>query len=70
MEESLKNDALSVELRHWLELLKKHHLKPDAPLPRVPGVIRILLLRKRFARLRDGAMEITVEGIDALNRRA
>lgn len=64
------DDILSDELLHWLELLKKHHLKKDAPLPQVPGVIRILLIKKKLARLRDGAMEITVEGIETLNRRA
>jgi hypothetical protein len=64
------NQNLADELLHWLELLKKHHLKKDAPMPAVPGVIRILLIRKRLARIRDGEMEITVEGIDHLNRRA
>lgn len=65
------DSPLSNELAHWLELLKKHRAnKDDTPLPKVPGVIRILLIRKRLARIRDGAMEITVEGIDALNRRA
>jgi hypothetical protein len=62
--------ALAVELRHWLGLLKKHHLQRDAAQPCVPGVIRILLIRRRLARLRDGTMEITVEGIEHLNRRA
>jgi hypothetical protein len=64
------NQNLADELLHWLELLKKHHLKKDDPMPAVPGVIRILLIRKRLARIRDGEMEITVEGIDHLNRRA
>ena len=64
------NESLSDELVHWLELLRKHHLKRDGAVPRVPGVIRILLIRKNLARIRDGSMEITVEGIDALNRRA
>jgi hypothetical protein len=35
----------------------------------VPGVIRILLIKKKLARLRDGAIEITVEGIEELRRR-
>ena len=64
------DDILSDELLHWLELLKKHRLKKDEPLPPVPGVIRILLINKKLARLRDGAMEITVEGIEELNKRA
>ncbi len=63
-------EELSDELLHWLELLRKHHLKKDEPVPKVPGVMRILLIRKKLARIRNGAMEITVEGIDALNRRA
>lgn len=64
------NESLSDELVHWLELLRKHHLKRVGVVPRVPGVIRILLIKKNLARIRDGAMEITVEGIEALNRRA
>ena len=64
------NDHLSDELLHWLELLKKRHLKKDADLPPVPGVIRILLIRKKLARLRNGGIEITVEGIEELNKRA
>lgn len=64
------DDVLSNELRHWLDLLRKHHLKKDTPLPRVPGVIRILLIRKNLARLRDGVLEITVDGIEELNKRA
>jgi hypothetical protein len=63
-------DPLSDELVHWLELLRRHHLKPTEPVPEVPGVIRILLIRKKLARLRAGAIEITVDGIDVLNRRA
>jgi hypothetical protein len=64
------DDILSDEQLHWLELLKKQRSQKDAPPPRVPGVIRILLIKKKLARLRDGAIEITVEGIEELHRRA
>ena len=62
-------DYLSEEMLHWLELLKEHRLKGTQPPPQVPGVIRILLIRKQLARLRDGAIEITVDGIEELHRR-
>jgi hypothetical protein len=64
------SNNLSEELLHWLELLRTRHLKKDAPMPQVPGVIRILLIKKKLARIRNGAIEITVEGIEELHKRA
>jgi len=64
------SDHLSDEMLHWLELLRNQHLKKGASAPEVPGAIRILLIRRNLARLRDGAVEITVEGVEELLRRA
>jgi hypothetical protein len=64
------SDQLSDELRHWLELLRMRHLNADAPPLQIPGVIRILLIKKKLARLRNGTIEITVDGIEELHRRA
>jgi hypothetical protein len=67
---TVTSDQLSDEMLDWLETLRKNRLQKDQPPPQVPGVIRILLIRKKLARLRDGVLEITVEGIEELRRRA
>lgn len=64
------SEQLSEELRHWLDLLRTRHLKADVPPVEVPGVIRILLIQRKLARLRNGIIEITVDGIEELHRSA
>jgi len=64
------SEHLSDELLHWLDILRRSRLEKDQPHPEVPGVIRILLIKRKLARLRDGVLEITVEGIEELRRLA
>jgi hypothetical protein len=60
---------LSDEMLHWLEWLATRPVKNGGAGPHVPGVIRILLINKKLACLRNGAIEITLDGMDVLHMR-